>query len=178
MLLGTLWDLTEFALNLPTRMGMLIRALSYPLFLKKAPVTLKKDGLIRIYRNVRITRPDQVVLGEGVSIEYGCLLMSEGGIRIGAHSLIAPRVSLITHQHSYSEAGSLIAHQATRYDEIEIAEDVWIGAGAIVLPGVQIGKGAIVGAGALVTCSIPPYEIWAGNPAKKIKERPHVMDAD
>lgn len=55
--------------------------------------------------------------------------------------------------------------------DIVINSDVWIGTGVTVLSGVKIGVGAVVGAGSVVTHDIPPYEIWAGNPAKKIRSR-------
>ena len=55
--------------------------------------------------------------------------------------------------------------------DIVINSDIWIGAGVTVLSGVTIGVGAVVGAGSVVTHDIPPYEIWAGNPAKKIRNR-------
>jgi acetyltransferase-like isoleucine patch superfamily enzyme len=57
------------------------------------------------------------------------------------------------------------------YGSIIIEDWAWIGAGTIVLPGIHIGKGAIVGAGSVVTRSVPAFEIWAGNPAKKIRDR-------
>lgn len=55
--------------------------------------------------------------------------------------------------------------------KIVIGSDVWIGAGVTILSGVTVGVGAVVGAGSIVTHDIPPYEIWAGNPAKKIRNR-------
>lgn len=58
---------------------------------------------------------------------------------------------------------------------INIHSDVWVGANAIILPGVTVGVGAVIGAGSVVTHDIPPYEIWGGNPAKKIRNR---FDAD
>ncbi len=55
--------------------------------------------------------------------------------------------------------------------EIILAEDVWLGVNVVILKGVHIGRGAIVGAGAVVTQTIPEYEIWGGVPARKIGER-------
>ena len=52
-----------------------------------------------------------------------------------------------------------------------IGADVWIGANAVILSGVTVGNGAVIGAGSIVTHDVPPYEIWAGNPAKKIRNR-------
>lgn len=52
-----------------------------------------------------------------------------------------------------------------------LGNDVWIGANAVILPGIKIGDGAVIGAGSVVTKNVPEYEIWAGNPAKKIKNR-------
>ncbi|MCF8140895.1 MAG: hypothetical protein K9J75_07320 [Cyanobium usitatum Tobar12.5m-G36] len=54
---------------------------------------------------------------------------------------------------------------------VSIGSDVWIGTHVTILPGVTIGDGAIVGAGAVVTKNIPPYQIWAGVPAKKLRDR-------
>lgn len=76
----------------------------------------------------------------------------------------------------FHEGKNILKKNFAKFDtspdgKIEIHSDVWIGAGAIVLSGVEIGTGAVVGAGSVVTHSIPPYEIWAGNPAKKIRNR-------
>lgn len=56
-------------------------------------------------------------------------------------------------------------------EDITIGADVWIGANATIISGVSIGTGAVIGAGSVVTKDVPPYEIWAGNPAKKIRDR-------
>lgn len=57
------------------------------------------------------------------------------------------------------------------FKKTSIGSDVWIGARVLVLAGVSVGDGAVIGAGSVVTKNIPPYEVWAGNPAKKINDR-------
>ena len=59
----------------------------------------------------------------------------------------------------------------TEIRPIIIGNDVWIGARVIILPGIHVGNGCVIGAGSVVTHDIPDYEIWAGNPAHKIKTR-------
>lgn len=61
--------------------------------------------------------------------------------------------------------------EAGKAKDISIGPDVWIGANATVMSGVTIGTGAVIGAGSIVTKDVPPYEIWAGNPARKIRDR-------
>ncbi len=76
-------------------------------------------------------------------------------------------VSLIV----FLNKNKLIKFQGHTERDIIIGDDVWIGYGAQIMSGVTIGRGAVVAAGAVVTKDIPPYEVWGGVPAKKIKER-------
>lgn len=91
-------------------------------------------------------------------------------IVIGNDCLIASQCILVDvgHEHSKTE---LINKQQVTQSEIIIEDDVWIGAGTKILQGVVIGKGSIVGAGSVVIKSIPEYQIWAGIPAKYLKDR-------
>ena len=91
-------------------------------------------------------------------------------VTVGNGVLIAPRVFITDHQHSVAK-GNQIRLQGCRNSPIVIEDDAWIGTGVTVLPGVQIGRGAVIGAGAVVTKDVPPYEIWAGVPAVKIGQR-------
>jgi virginiamycin A acetyltransferase len=70
-----------------------------------------------------------------------------------------------------SNLGLDVPHNATSKGDITIGNDVWIGEGAMVMSGVTIGNGAIIGARSVVTKNVYPYEIWAGNPAKFIRNR-------
>ena len=104
-------------------------------------------------------------LGENVFINSGCKFQDQGGIYIGDRSLIGHNVVLATLNHPLppSQRSSLVPKP------IHIEEDVWIGAGAVVLPGVRIGRGSVVAAGAVVTKDVPPMTVVGGVPAKPIK---------
>lgn len=94
------------------------------------------------------------------------------GVSIGRYSMLAARVAIVGDDHVFREPGVPAQFagrppaQATR-----IGRDAWIGQGATVLTGVDIGDGAIVAAGAVVTKSVPAYEIWAGVPARRVDDR-------
>ncbi len=107
---------------------------------------------------------DRVFIGKGAEFNITCRLT------IGNDSLIASGVKVIDHDHGMLK-GDLMRHQPSNEAEVIIGNDVWIGANSILLKGVKISDGAVVGAGSVVTRSIPSYEIWAGIPAKKISER-------
>lgn len=168
---GQVWEVIECLLNWPTKIGFILRAAVYSKVLRKAPLSFSRRTIIKWYRDVRITAPRNIEVGSGTSIERGNFFMSEGGIAIGRDVLIAPYCKLITHQHTFAELNMPIYDQPMEYRRILIEDGAWLGAGTIVLPGVSIGKGAVVGAGSVVTQSIPALEIWAGNPARKIRDR-------
>ncbi|MFD1871213.1 acyltransferase [Hymenobacter bucti] len=103
-------------------------------------------------------------------IGTGCEFNIRMSIDIGKGALIASGCRFVDHDHGIA-AGRPMRFQDGPEQAIVIGEDVWIGANVVVLKGVSIGNGAIVAAGAIVTKSILPNEIWAGVPAKKIGQR-------
>ena len=115
----------------------------------------------------------RIVIGTDSAInEYNNLRAAGGDIRIGNHCQIAQYCSLIAANHETETEGWM--HHApldTHRSGIDIEDDVWIGANAVILPGVKVGRGAVVGAGAVVTKSVPPYAIVVGNPARVVKSR-------
>jgi len=119
-----------------------------------------------------------VYIGGGNNITIGSFCQINENIRlidvqIGDYVLIAPNVQLIGGKtHNFGSKDIPMALQAEQYKgKIIIEDDVWIGASAIVLPGVIVGKGSIIGAGSIVTRNVEPFTIVAGNPAKEIKRR-------
>ena len=104
-------------------------------------------------------------LEKNVFINSGCRFQDQGGIYIGENSLIGHNVVLATLNHNVDPY-----NRADLFPKpIHIGKRVWIGSGSTVLPGVTIGDNSIVGAGSIVTKDIPPNTIYAGNPAKFIK---------
>ena len=95
----------------------------------------------------------------------------QGDISIGDDVMMAPRCALIADNHQFSDTARPMNTQGTDKDKIVIGNDVWLGYGVTVLPGVTIGDGAICAAGAVVTKDVAPYSIVGGNPAKFIKMR-------
>jgi len=105
-------------------------------------------------------------MGKNVFINHDCTFLDIGGITIEDDVLIAPKVSLITESHPLSPA----ERRALIVKPIVIKRNAWIGAGAIILPGVTVGENAVVAAGAVVNKDVPSNTVVAGIPAKKVKD--------
>ncbi len=116
--------------------------------------------------------PHKIEIGSYVSINRGCFFaasMSSGRKRdiiIGDHVVFAPNVRLLSAGHDYSEYSL-----PDTSGQIVIGDYAWIGEGAVILQDVTVGEGAVIGAGSVVTKDIPPYTVWAGNPARQIGPR-------
>ena len=136
----------------------------------------------RLGRDVWIELPffcdygENIHLGDGVFINYNCVLLDDNRIEVGDHVLIGPAVQIYTATHpllaadriSGGEAGQ--APYVTRTAPVRIGAQAWIGGGAILLPGVEIGARTTIGAGSVVTRSIPADVFAGGNPCRVIRE--------
>lgn len=122
-----------------------------------------------IGENSRINPPiygaafDMMDIGSNVFINSNSLLMARGGITIEDNVMLAANVQLLSNNHDEYERQVLICKP------IHIKEGAWIGAGASILPGVTVGKYAIVAAGAIVTKDVPDYAVVVGTPARVIR---------
>ncbi len=121
-----------------------------------------------------VTGYGKISIGSGTWIgQYNNIRSSHAApITIGKKCLISQFCTLIGANHNL-ELDRPIMDQSLeeRRSGIILGDDVWLGAGVVVLPGVTIGTGAVVGAGSIVTRNIPDHEIWLGNPARKHRER-------
>ncbi|MEM7005949.1 MAG: acyltransferase [Pseudomonadota bacterium] len=128
---------------------------------------IKRGPNVRISPTASFANARNIELGEGTRIGAHCSLWAGNGdarIVLGRFALLAPNVMITTSNYRFNE-GSPVTEQPMREADIEIGDDVWIGYGAIILPGSRIGDGAIIGAGALVKDEIPPYAIVANAPS-------------
>jgi acetyltransferase-like isoleucine patch superfamily enzyme len=129
---------------------------------------LEDNVRLRVGGKYGIARID---IGESTFIGHSTQINVGSPIKIGRNCLIAPLTIFTDAHHVFSKLDIPINLQDCNYHPIVIEDNVWIGAGSIILGGVVIGEGAIVAAGSLVNKSIPSFEVWGGIPAKKIKTR-------
>ena len=86
--------------------------------------------------------------------------------------MMGPEVIMYNRNHKFSDLNIPMLKQGFQdVEPITIGNDVWIGVRAIILPGVEIGEGSIIGAGAVISKSVPPYSIVVGNPGKIVRNR-------
>lgn len=107
-----------------------------------------------------------IELGERVFFNFSCLVLDVARVRIGEHTLFGPAVQIYTATHPMD------AERRRRQEfgrPIDIGSDVWVGGGAIILPGVCIGSRSVIGAGSVVTKDIPDDVFAAGNPCRVIR---------
>ena len=93
-----------------------------------------------------------------------------GPVTIGSHVNLAQGITVTALNHNFEDSDKLIDEQGVSTTPVTIGDDIWIGANAVVLPGVTIGAHSVVAAGAVVTKDIPPHSLVAGVPAKIIKQ--------
>lgn len=100
--------------------------------------------------------------------EYN-ILRGQGGIRIGDRVYTAPNVQILAVNHVYDDPERPMIEQGITAEGIEVEDDVWIGAGAILTDGIRVGQGAVIAAGAVVTGDVPPHTVVGGVPARVLK---------
>ena len=93
-----------------------------------------------------------------------------GPVTIGSHVNLAQGITITALNHNFSDAEKRIDEQGVNTTPVVIEDDIWIGANAVILPGVTIGQHSVVAAGAIVTKDVPPHSLVAGVPAKVIRQ--------
>lgn len=158
--------------------GKLLMKISslYSYFLRRyEKKLLKKCGQnVYIGKNCIMTYGN-ISIGNDVYIgPNACIQSAHGEISIGNHVMFGPGVNIHGGNHKFDCIGKYmksIDKQPNSDGLVRIEDDVWIGANAIILANVKIGKGSIIGAGSIVTKDVPPYSIYTGAPGLKIRSR-------
>ena len=145
--------------------GARVRALLWSIVLKKCGKGVHVRAGARFYSPGGIEIGDYTLIGPNASIG------GKYGVKLGSYISMASNISIITIKNNYTDWSKPICFQGDSGKSIEIGDDVWIGVGVVVLAGVKVGRGAILGANAVVTKDVPPYAIVGGCPARIIKYR-------
>lgn len=114
-----------------------------------------------------------LVIGEHVVINAGCVLYTGHGIRIGNHVAVAANCTFAPVNHAYAERDRFIREQGFLPSKggIVIEDDVWVGANCVLLDGAVLRKGCVVGAGSIVRGELQAYTVYAGQPLRVVGER-------
>lgn len=112
-----------------------------------------------------------VAIGNNTGLGHYNFINGQGGVVIGDDVIIGPYVKILSENHKFDRIDTPIRLQGVSRVGIKIHSDVWIGANVTILDGVEIGKGSIIGAGSIVTRSIPEYSLAVGSPCKVLKNR-------
>jgi maltose O-acetyltransferase len=148
------------------------RFVTSPLFPTAARRTLLRLGGVRLGKMISglqrcFFESKQVSIGDGAYVNAGCWFEGHGRIDIGSDCFIGPEVMIVTSVHA-SGPGGQVARRPI-YHPVKIGDRCWLGARAMVLPGVSIGEGTVIAAGAIVTKDCASDALYAGVPARRLR---------
>ncbi len=113
---------------------------------------------------------DRIQMGDAVGFNYGCYVNGYGGLVIGDGTIFGPYTMVHTANHNM-DPDRPIPEQGWEEAPVEIGAQCWVGMGVCILPGVSIGEGCVIGAGAVVNKDLEPWTVAVGNPAKPVRSR-------
>jgi acetyltransferase-like isoleucine patch superfamily enzyme len=142
------------------------------LVLEAQHISIGSNVYIGHYAILRGYDRNDMVIGDDTWIGQFCYVNSAGGVKIGSRVGIGPGVKIMSSKHGEEGRDVPVLLCDLEFARVVVEDDCDIGMGAIILPGVTVGRGSQVGAGAVVTKDVPPYAVVAGVPARKIRERP------
>lgn len=158
----------------PRAWAHLFKIVNYYNYTHVAPLRdIKKGAGCAISPTAGFSNPQNIELGARVRIGADCAIWGGPGggkVTLGDDVLLGPRVMMTAASYRFNE-GSPVTNQPMKEADITIGRDVWIATGAIILPGTQIGDGAVIGAHAIVRGQVPPYALVASPLAGQVGER-------
>jgi len=145
--------------------GFALRNLVYRLLFRRL------GGFAWVQPGVTFVQTDRLEVGRMAGINTGAYINAVGGVTLGDYVLIGSNVTISSGRHEIDGRLPPIFARPTTPDPIRIEDDVWIGAGAVILPGVTLRRGSVVGANSVVNRSTQEYEVVFGAPARRIRSR-------
>jgi acetyltransferase-like isoleucine patch superfamily enzyme len=133
---------------------------------------------VRIGKEAGIFWPERIKVGSNVLIHAGAYLDGEGGIRIGDNFVAARNLSILSSSHNFESPEQLPWDEGKVLREVVIEANVWVGLNVTIIPGVRVGEGAVIAAGAVVTKDVPACAVVGGNPARVLKYRDQARYAE
>jgi acetyltransferase-like isoleucine patch superfamily enzyme len=137
---------------------------------KGAEIIIGDDTYIQPYAVLK-ANGGKIMLGKNCTVNDYAVLYGHGGLTIGNDVHISTHAVFVPANHVFKDPSTPISKQGETKNGITVGDDVWIGANSSILDGVNIGKGCVIGAGAVVTGPVPPFSVAAGVPARVIKQR-------
>lgn len=134
------------------------------------PIVLGDDCSVR-YSTVLAAGHGSIRFGSRCWVGPFCYLDGNGGLQVGDDVMIGPHACIYTANHRFDDRDRPIASQGLCFAPVIVGDDVWIGSQATILAGVEIGRGAVIAAGAVVTRNVEAYTVAAGVPARPIGKR-------
>jgi len=132
--------------------------------------TIVMHGAVLHVYNFRGLPHSGIKIGRDSLIGEYSIIRGQGGVTIGDRVFTSPFTQIIAVNHIFDDPKRPFIHQGITAEGIVIEDDCWLGAGAVITDGVRVGKGAVVAAGAVVTQDVPPHTVFAGVPARLIKQ--------
>ncbi len=162
---------TRILLWLPLSIGIIARQTFLPLILG----SFGKNT--RILPGLQFTTPKKLFIGSNCQFASDIIITAGGTVRIGDWVGVGPGAKIWSLNHKFSDPDVPYMIQGWDLKEVVIEDDVWIGANAFIMPGVHIGKGAVISAGTVVIKSVPSYAVVAGNPGRVVGWRKKLEDS-
>ena len=130
---------------------------------------IKSD--VRVGREYGVAGPAELRIGAETEVLSGCRIDCSGSVAIGEASHVGRDCQIVTHKHETASRDTPVLRAAITTSPVTIGDDVMIYSDVVILPGVNIGNGAVVAVRSVVTSDVEPHQIVAGVPARKIGER-------
>lgn len=158
--------LSEFRLYACNHWVAVLPSHSFRLWFYRKIMKFRIEGNSFVFMNCSFDCAENLIIGKHSVINANCRIDTRGEVTVGKNVSISSDVIILTADHDMDTPG-----MDGRQRKVSIGNNAWIGTRAMIMPGVSIGEGAVVAAGAVVTKSVAPFQVVAGVPAKVIKSR-------